>query len=203
MEEAGKDISVVRYLTDTRLIVSKRGCASGRSAPFTRTRLRGSARTPPANFGNFTHAARTGDVAQNRRQQRRIVRFQNVSDTRRLPHRCREPAPRRTEGRDLIEGIGAMKVDWLHRVNGRGMLDEASLRGAPTMGSGGLCSRGRSHQRFQDNHPCNMCLPARATVSTGDRTCARFFAINASAGTASRGGSSGELDGHVPARPAL
>ena len=52
----------------------------------------------------------------------------------------------------LIEGIGAMKVDWLHRVNGRGMLDEASLRGAPTMGSGGLFSKNRYHQRFQAGH---------------------------------------------------
>ena len=32
----------------------------------------------PGRLGNFTHAARTGDVAQGRRQQRRIVRFQNV-----------------------------------------------------------------------------------------------------------------------------
>ena len=43
-------------------------------------------------------------------------------------------------------------VDWLHRVNGRGMLDEASLGGAPTMGFGGLCSRSCSHQRFQAGH---------------------------------------------------
>ena len=32
----------------------------------------------PGRLGNFTQAARTGDVAQGRRQQRRIVRFQNV-----------------------------------------------------------------------------------------------------------------------------
>ena len=73
-------------------------------------------------------------------------------DTRRLPHRGRESAPRRTEGRDLIEGIGAMRVDCLHRVNRRGMLDETSLRSASTKGSGGLCSRSRSHQRFQAGH---------------------------------------------------
>ena len=47
----------------------------------------------PGRLGNFTHAARTGEVAQGRRQQRRIVRFQNVSDTRRLPLRCRDMAP--------------------------------------------------------------------------------------------------------------
>ena len=64
-----------------------------------------------------------------------------------------------------IEGIGAMKVDWLHRVNRRGMLDEASLRGAPTMGSGGLCSRSRSHQRFQADHSRRKCLPARKAAS--------------------------------------
>ena len=118
---------------------------------FTQAAIRwfGNGAGKPGRLGNFTHAARTGDVAQDGGQQRRIVRFQNVSDMRRLPLRCREPALRRTQGRDLIEGIGAMKVDWLHRVNGRGLLDEASLRGAPTMDCGGLCSKASSHQRFQ------------------------------------------------------
>ena len=39
MEEASRDSPVVRYLSDARLMVSKRGCASGRSALYKASRV--------------------------------------------------------------------------------------------------------------------------------------------------------------------
>ena len=89
-------LHILRHQTDTQRCTPAVNSVKARLRIRTQRLVQGFA-GKPGRLRNFTHAARTGDVAQGRRQQRRIVRFQNASDTRRLPHRCRESAPRRIQ----------------------------------------------------------------------------------------------------------